>query len=66
VKQVHEISKQAHEVMKRELALWTKEVDLFRRQLSSCKETQAMLDRALESYRETCESEKKSLKMEAS
>ena len=64
VKQAHEISKQAHEFMKHELASWTKEVEIFRSQLSFCKETQAMLDRTLQSYRGTCESE--CLKMEAS
>lgn len=49
--QAHGISKQVHDAMMRELASWTKEVEIFKRQLSSCKETQAMLDRNLKSER---------------
>jgi hypothetical protein len=48
-----QISKQAQEFMKRELDSWTKEVEIFRRQLSYCKETQATLERTLTTYRET-------------
>ena len=44
VKQAQEIVVQAHEIMKRELTSWTKEVEIFRKALSSSKQMQASLE----------------------
>ena len=44
VKQAQEIALQAHEIMKRELTSWTKEVEIFRKALSSSKQMQASLE----------------------
>jgi hypothetical protein len=44
VKQAQEIVLQAHEIMKRELTSWTKEVEIFRKALSSSKQMQASLE----------------------
>jgi hypothetical protein len=44
VKQAQEIVVQAHEIMKRELRSWTKEVEIFRKALSSSKQIQASLE----------------------
>ena len=44
VKQAQEIVLQAHEIMKRELRSWTKEVEIFRKALSSSKQIQASLE----------------------
>jgi len=44
VKQAQEIALQAHEIMKRELTSWTKEVEIFRKALSSSKQIQASLE----------------------
>ena len=44
VKQAQEIVVQAHEIMKRELRSWTKEVEIFRKALSSSKQMQASLE----------------------
>jgi hypothetical protein len=44
VKQAQEILLQAHEIMKRELTSWTKEVEIFRKALSSSKQMQASLE----------------------
>jgi hypothetical protein len=44
MKQAQEIVLHAHEIMKRELTSWTKEVEIFRKALSSSKQMQASLE----------------------
>ena len=44
VKQVQEIVLRAHEILNRELTSWTKEVEIFRKALSSTKQMQSSLE----------------------